>query len=306
MVPGPSARELVPAAPKPTEDRISQILFGQLFKPGPTEYIHIGASGLKGLPPLPTGYVLFKDLAYRVKTEAIISGSQITVFSLPSVESETDFNNLSILHLKDDEMSPDGRSWNVVTVLPEGWDEHFHFVSKAQYDAFQPGFRSRRVAAITEEFGIFAIALNSQSQSTAGFTKFEVVPSSSPEPAKVGDQVIHTIVVKNKGSNAAAEVNLKISLNPYLEFVSVNSSQEGCKQSVRSSDRVLCHLGEVRSGGMVTIKVISRVADNPMLTKNVSELGNFLEVIFKENPTDFVEADNQILIQFNTPVVRGS
>lgn len=70
MIPGPSVKELVPEAPKPDQDGVSQIIFAQLFKPGPTEYTHVGTSALKNAPPFPTGYILFKDRAYEVRTQA--------------------------------------------------------------------------------------------------------------------------------------------------------------------------------------------------------------------------------------------
>lgn len=123
MIPGPSVKELVAASTNENEDGISKIIIGQLFKPGRTEYTRVGAAGLKDAPPLPTGYLLFKDLDFQIKTEAITSGYQLTVFTLPSAENELDFNRLSVLHLEDDEMSPAGKSWQPVTVVPDGWDE---------------------------------------------------------------------------------------------------------------------------------------------------------------------------------------
>src|SRR5437773_10697351 len=69
MVPGSSVKDLVPESPNEKGDGVAQITIGQLFKPGTTEYTRIGAAGLKDAPPLPTGYVLFKDLVFSVKTE---------------------------------------------------------------------------------------------------------------------------------------------------------------------------------------------------------------------------------------------
>src|SRR5258707_2329199 len=110
MIPGPSVKELIPESPNEKEDGVARITLGQLFKPGSTEYAHVGANALKDAPPLPTGYVLFKDLVYRIKTEAVTASSQLIVFNVPSAENENDFSKLSILHLEDDEMSPSGSS----------------------------------------------------------------------------------------------------------------------------------------------------------------------------------------------------
>ncbi len=98
MIQGPSAKDLVPELQNEKEDGITQITIGQLFKPGTTEYTRIGAAGLKDAPPLPTGYVLFKDLVFRLKTEAVTAGSQLTVFKISSAENETQFSKVSILH----------------------------------------------------------------------------------------------------------------------------------------------------------------------------------------------------------------
>src|SRR5437773_1986703 len=77
LIPGPSVKVLIPESNNKNEDRITQIILGELFKPGPTEYKRIGAAGLKDAPPLPNGYSLFKDLAYDVRTEAITAGHHI-------------------------------------------------------------------------------------------------------------------------------------------------------------------------------------------------------------------------------------
>jgi uncharacterized repeat protein (TIGR01451 family) len=245
-------------------------------------------------------------LVYRIKTEAIISGSQITVFSLPSADNETDFGNLGILHLEDDEMSPSGSSWAEVTVFTGGWDEHFNFVSKVQYDALQREFKSKRIAAITHQFGLFAVALfqETQPRRIGPFTQTEVVATSSPEQVFEGQEVTHTIIVKNKGPNSAAEVNVKEEVCPDLEYISAVSSQGTCKESTQSSGRVFCYLGSLSAGASANIKVVARVQRNPLLNNGVSKVGNILEVVFKENATDFIEADNQVMMQFNTTILK--
>jgi len=298
---------LVPESLNEKEDGITQITIGQLFKPGTTEYTRTGAAGLKDAPPLPTGYVLFKDLVFRVKTEAITSGDQLTVFSLPSAatDDETDFNRLNILHLEDDEMTPAGRSWTSVTVFPGGWDDHFHFVSKAQYEALEPDFKSRRLAAVTHEFGTFLIALAPAfgAPSTGPFTHIEVVPSSSPVPVAVGEEVTHTILVKNKGPGAAAEVDVKAELDADFGY-KANSNQGSCKQSNQSSGTMLCYLGAMQPGSTATITIVGRVSRHLVLNEGISEAGNMLEIVFKANPTDLVETDNQVFMQFNFKILK--
>jgi uncharacterized protein DUF11 len=311
MMPGPSVKELVPESPNEKQDGITQITIGQLFKPGTTEYTRIGTAGLKDAPPLPTGYVLFKDLVYRVRTEAITSGYQLTVFRVPSVESEADFGKLSILHLEDDEMSPSGFSWNPVTVFPGDWEEHYHFVSKDQYDALLPDFKLKRIAAITHEFGLFALALapEFETQSTGPFTHIEVVPSSSPVPVAVGEEVTHTIIVKNKGTRTTAEVNVKAELDAFFGYRGSfgyrgRPTQGTCRRADESTGTVLCYLGAMQPGSAATITITGRVPTQLLLTKEVSEIRNSLQVVFKANPTDLVDIDSQLFMQFNFKILK--
>ena len=143
-------------------DGIVQIKIGQLFKPGDTTYAVMDRKALADLPPLPTGFVAFRDQSYNVNTKAIASGEHTVVFHFPSVKDETEFNHLAVFHPEDDELSPLGKSWEPVTVVPGGWNKNFfHFTSEKAYAALVPDFSSRRIAAIVHGhgFGIFAIVL---------------------------------------------------------------------------------------------------------------------------------------------------
>ncbi len=108
-----------------------------------------GPAALKKAPPLPTGHALLQRpgvtmLRLRPSFRRRIN---LTVFRVPSVENETEFKRLVILHLKYDELSPSGWSWAPVSVFQNGWQEHHHNISKAQYDAVLPDFKSRRSPA---------------------------------------------------------------------------------------------------------------------------------------------------------------
>lgn len=308
MVPGPSVKELVPASPNEKEDGISKIIIGQLFKPGNAEYTRIGAGGLKDAPPLPTGYSLFKDLAFDVKTDAITSGYHVFVFSLPSVETEADFKKLGVLHLEVDEMSPSGKSWVEVTMFPGGWDDHFHQVSKTQYDSLLPDFKTKHISAISTQLGLFVIASyqDIEPRSTDPFTRIDLTITTSPDPAAVGQQVAHIITVENKGPNAAGDVNLKYELNHYYEYVSSTTDRGICKRSDLSTVRVLCHLGPVNSGDTVRITIMAHVPRDISLVKDRIEAGNVLELVFKERPTDPVEERNQLFKEYNATILRAN
>jgi uncharacterized repeat protein (TIGR01451 family) len=309
MIPGPSVKELVPESRNPDEDGISQIIFAQLFQPGTTEYRHVGAKGLKAAPPLPTGCALFKDLAYEVTTEAIVAGPNFTVFNIASATSQTDFEMLGVLHLEDDEMSPAGVSWSPVMVYPAGWDQKaFHVISKARYDGLIPDFKTKRLAALSNHFGTFAIISCQESGPlpTEPFTQISVGATSSPERVKEGQEVTHTITIENKGPKPAAEVNVKTDLNPDFDYISVSSNQGSCKRSRNSSGRVLCYLEAIPAGSKATITIEARVRRNHFWKPNQSSVESIseLEMVFKENPTDFVVAENQIFTHFSTTIMK--
>jgi len=309
MISGPSAKELVPESPNPGQDGISQIIFAQLFQPGPTGYTHVGANGLKAAPPLPTGCSLFKDLAYEVTTEAIVKGPNFTVFNIPSAKSQTDFEMLGVLHLEDDEMSPAGVSWSPVMVYPSGWDEKTApIIPKAKYDALVPDFKTRRLAALSNHFGTFAIISCQESAAfpTEPFIQITVGATSSPERVKEGQEVTHTITIENKGLKPAAEVNVKTDLNPDFDYISVSTNQGSCKRSRNSGGRVLCYLEAMPAGSKATITIESRFRRNHFWKPNQSTAESIseLELVFKENPTDFVVTENQIFTQFSTTIIK--
>jgi len=260
MVPGSSQFIVVTDSLGENEDGIAQITFGGISPPPkPTEYAYVGAGGLKDAPSLPTGYTLFNDLVFRVKTEALVSGSSLTIFKVASAKNEVEFGKLAVLHLKHDELSPTDFSWEDVSVLPGSWDEHVHHIPKRVYDGAAPDFNSRRVAGITDEFGIFAIASapESEPERMEAFPKITVSFTSSPEPVQAAQEVTHTITFRNEGTSASAEVNVKEVLDIYLDYVSATPTQGVCKQKVAAYN-IVCHLGALPAGANATITIVSR------------------------------------------------
>jgi len=312
MVQGPSEFVLLPESLGENEDGVAQITFGGVSpSPKPTEYAFVGAKGLKDAPPLPTGYTLFKDLVFRVKTEALVAGSHLTVFRISSANSSTDFGKLGVLHLKYDALSPSNYSWEDATVFPNGWDEHFHNIPKKLYDGATPDFKSKRIAAITGEFGIFAIALapESESQQAEPFPEVTLKSTSSPEPARPRQEVTHTLVFSNQGTGAAAEVNVKEVLDIDLDFVSVSQTQGACKQK-EALNIVVCHLGPLSAKTSATITLVTRARGmfitDPSTGKAASSkvVSNSIEAVFKQNATDFVDERGQIFSQIKTTITN--
>jgi len=290
-------------------DGVVQIKIGELFKPGDTTYAVLDRNALADLPPLPTGFVAFRDQGYRVTTRAIASGEHTVVFHVPSVKSEDEFSHLAVFHLEDDELSPRGKSWEPVTVVPGGWDKNFfHFTSEKAYGQLVPDFASRRIAAIVHEFGIFVIAVVPETIDAPKepFTQIEFSASSIPELMGINDQVTHTLVIKNNGPVLAAEVNLKETINPYLEFQSATTTQGKCAQSTRSIDRVLCHLGPMGVGSTATIKIVVRYSKNSIMSRNPWPASSMVELVFKKRPTDFTDITTQRIVNFDTVILNDN
>lgn len=304
MVDGSSHFNVVAESLGENEDGITEIVFGGISPPyKPTEYAHLGARGLKDAPPLPTGFLLFKDLVFQVKTQALVAGSHLTVFRIASANNEDEFGKLHVLHLNYDMLSPTNFSWEDATVYPGGWQEGVHYISKRLYDTVQPDFKSKRIAGITNEFGIFAIALppESEPEPLEPFPKVTLKVTSSPEPVQAGEQVTHTITFTNEGTSDAAEVNFKEVLD-LLEYVSASSSQGVCKQK-EAANIIVCHLGVLRGKTSATITIVARSKpewESEDITPDVIDL----EAVFKQVATDFVDERGQIFSKVTTTIVK--
>lgn len=287
-------------------DGVVQIKLGQLFKPGTTTYAVANRKSLTDVP-LPTGFVSLRDEAYRVTTDAIGSGEHTVIFHLPSIKDEAEFNRLAVFHLEDDELSPLGKSWEPVTVMPGGWNkEFFQFTSKDAYEQLIPDFASRRITAIVHEFGIFAIAVvrDTHELPKEPFTQIELSAASSPEEMRTNEQVTHTLVIKNNGPVRAEEVNLREWISSALEFQSATTTQGKCAQSPHSMDRVLCHLGPLEVGSTATIKVVVRFFKYANLNNDRAPYPNKVELVFKKKATDFTDITTQRIVDFKTVILK--
>jgi hypothetical protein len=305
MVPAQSPKDLILEGGP--QEGIVHITIGQLFKNGNTSYTPIGFKSLKDVPPLPTGYVSFRDQAYDVTTDAMVSGEHVIIFQVPSVSNETEFKRLKVLHLEEDEMSPVGKSWFPVMVVPDAWDEtSFQFISKTQYEQLLPDFSSRRIAAITQDFGVFTIAISSETDALPSepFTRMELISSSVPETAKQSEQITHIFIIKNNGPAKAEEVNFKEELNSELDFESAVTTQGTCAESTRSNGRILCHLGPIAAGATVTLRVITRLNKKAAFVDDVMRTISLAELGFKQKPTDFIYEKTQIFAEVRTVVLK--
>src|SRR2546430_3019721 len=88
----------------PDGEGISSFRTSDLFKVGKTQVKPFDSSFKIELP---IGYVLFKNLAYMIDTDAVFSGPNDFTFKVPSVSSKEEFDNLRILYAAEDEAEPD-------------------------------------------------------------------------------------------------------------------------------------------------------------------------------------------------------
>ncbi len=138
----PSAWQISPADPKLTEksdawvsdsgyeDGITMLQFCLVFQSGMTKINRLGIEKLRELPvelepyrrypqlaamrirvdDLPIGFSIYKNLAFELKTAAIMTGPSVTL-KLPSVKTEEEFDRLVLLHLNEDSLVPGTLQW---------------------------------------------------------------------------------------------------------------------------------------------------------------------------------------------------
>lgn len=287
----------------PTLDRPIFISYSEIFKYGSTSWSSVALSSMKNLPPLPTGYEPFDNLAYKLETEAVVSGFNITTFQVPSIREQSSFDNLSVLHIEFDELSLYKWAWVDSTVRPFRWSgEYYVAISKASYDQASPDFSSKKISAIHTGLGVFVLAQYSPlpSPGIQPFTLIETATTGFPARVKVGDNVTYTITVKNKGPKPAGDVNLQNQLDIDLDFLSATPSQGACIQSELSDGRTICHLGALQVGANATITIVGKVRNNVATYTGPPQIRNTTFLVFKEQASDMANDLNTARIEIYT------
>src|SRR5258705_2478974 len=109
---------------------------------------------------LPTGYMLFNNLAYVVSSEAVFSGPNDITFRVPADTAKESFENLRILFAQRDNAAPEKPRWLDVTVLPSGAEEFKSYLSKADFEERLADFKTRTLHALLEQDpGVLVVAL---------------------------------------------------------------------------------------------------------------------------------------------------
>jgi uncharacterized repeat protein (TIGR01451 family) len=287
-----------------TEDGPISIIYLQLFQEGSVNYSPVNLSSIEKIPPLPTGYTIFNNLAYRADSKAIWTGAHL-IFYLPSVNKQSDFDNLRILHLEFDELSATRSTWIDRTVLPGDWREGSPEMpkTKAAFDKLLPDFAARKMTAkVDRHLGLFVVARRDPAykEAESPFTEMAVSVKSSPEPVRTRGTVTYTITVTNKGPKPAGDVWVQNLFDVDMDFLSATATQGVCQHSDQSDDRTNCGLGALPAGASATIKIVAKVRHNQLMDEKERQRRNMTIVVFKERPADMMNFANLVQTEIMT------
>ena len=107
-----------------------------------------------------------------------------------------------------------------------------------------------------------------------------VMLSATPQPVRVGSNLIFSITVTNAGPSAASAVMLTNRLPAGVSFVSVSASQGTC---ANDGGTVQCALGNLPASGSATLAVTATAVTDGLLTNQVSVLSAETDVLLLNN-----------------------
>ena len=225
-----------------TEDGVRSITYGHTYKDGTTAFTNIDPNTLA---PLPAGYAPLDNRAYKISTDAIVSGPNVVYFDVPSISDQTVFNNLAIFHLETDPFDPDNSVWVDDTILSP--------------DAPAPDFASHVLSGRVNDVGYFAIGLVTQPQPDPGNSDLSIAVNHSASTVTVEDNVSYTLHVSNAGPQLALGVGVVNTLPLETTFMSASSTQGTCKYE---EGAIYCKLGTIASGSSVDITIVAKTIED--------------------------------------------
>lgn len=271
-----SRKEPHPGWATTDRDGVVSVTFFNLFREGPTTVTRIQPNSVAQLP---RGFYLHNDLAYEIRTDAVVSGPHTVLFRIPSVNDPELFASLTILHRERDQMDPAQMRWVNRTIL--------------QPDKSGPDFANRNLSAKAEDIGQFVIAAVDRSEiANVPVADLAVSVTSSSERVTLGQSLAFTIVVKNNGPQAASGVIVNHVFGPDMRLINAHSSQGNCRKSERSDDTTICNLDRLDASASVTIIIEARLTNNDhVLFKDDQGFVNITSVVGQERDSNF--ANNQ-------------
>lgn len=225
-----------------TEDGVRSITYGHTYKDGATAFTNIDPNTLA---PLPVGYAPLDNRAYKISTDAIVSGPNVVYLDVPSIADQTVFNNLAIFHLETDPFDPDNSVWVDDTILSP--------------DAPAPDFANHVLSARVNDVGYFAIGVLTQPQPDPGNSDLSISVNHSASTVTVEDNVSYALHVGNAGPQPALGVGVVNTLPLETTFISASSTQGTCKYE---EGAIYCKLGTIASGSSVDITIVAKTIED--------------------------------------------
>ncbi|HBB94851.1 MAG TPA: hypothetical protein DC054_05620 [Blastocatellia bacterium] len=218
------------------QDGVRSIIYGHFYQEGATTFTNLDPSTL---PTLPTGYTVLDNRAYKIATDAAVSGPHTIAFDVPSISDQTMFSNIAIFHLEEDPFDPDNMIWVDKTILSP--------------DTPAPDFANRVINARADSIGYFAIGSLAQPQPDPGSSDLSVTINHSSTSVVVENNVSYTLHVSNAGPQTSMGVGIVDVLPQLTAFVSASSSQGTCKYKDGS---VYCKMGTLPSGSTADVTIV--------------------------------------------------
>jgi hypothetical protein len=197
---------------------------------------------------LPTGYSLFNNLAYVVDTQAVFSGPNDVVFSVPSATAKGLFDRLRILYAEYDRAAPDKPRWVDVTMT--GASDNSRYLTKAELEKRLPDFDRRTLHALLDESALtFVVAVKDSALARDNFrADLTVSATASPQSVMEGRTIKQVFVVTNNGPDTATSISFSSYVEP--ELISLSQSQGVCRWEAHN---IYCNLGTLPKGASATI-----------------------------------------------------
>jgi hypothetical protein len=227
----------------------------QLFKKGETKIYRVDHMQVPNATPLPNIYIPL-GATYKVVTKAIFSEAVITVHVPAS--SEDQFSQSRLLRLREDDMFPDGHTWQDCTVHDERLGKQYlpDLANKTVSCSFYGG----------EAPGDMYFCLTSQTGQIrkAPLTRIEIkLDRTEKRPSE--NQMIYTLSVANAGSQDVGEINFDSTFSVGVALSDVQPGKGACRRARfgNSESSIVCHLGELKRGEKTTIQFVAEPLRGP-------------------------------------------
>jgi hypothetical protein len=206
---------------------------------------------------LPLGVSVYKELAFEIETKAVLDGHTITI-RLPSIRTEQELSNLSLLYLDEDREVPGLLTWH-----------------PAYSGNQKTEFSTRTLTAEFEETSIFHRRTGMARVIVASFDKSEYEKSPEvdvgirsvvgPPYVKFGEPFSYSVTVVNWSATGQKATDVVLfSVISDADFVSVTSTQGRCRKSVNSDPEIVCELGSLDSTKAAVVTITVRGNDSSM------------------------------------------